>query len=247
MSRIDKQSPIPYYIQLADILRRRINASPISGQQVSLPSENELVRVHQISRATVRQSLKELEREGLIYKAKGKGTYIAKHRVRYSLNQLISTTEDMIRRGWIPGIKVISFKERDAYSPVADALEIDETEKVYELCRLRLGNEEPVGLQWAYLPVKMCPGLIDLDLTASLTRMMEGKYGVRFWTAREFLGARLPTKFETKHLEIPADLPVIYMERITFSSEDQPAEFLRSIWRSDRYEYEFSLTRPSSG
>jgi GntR family transcriptional regulator len=246
MKTINKQSHIPYYYQLADLLREIIQDSAAGSATEFLPSENELVQTHQVSRATVRQALGVLEREGLVHKAKGKGTYISKHRVRYPLTQLISTTEDMKRRGWKPGVEVISFKELDTHLPVTEALALNPEDKVYELCRLRLGNDEPMGIQWAYLPVKICPGLIKLDLATSLTRVMDEHFGVVNWSVHEFLRAHMPTKFEATRLQIPKNLPVIYMERITYSPEGKPVEFLQSVWRSDEYDYEFSLTRSNS-
>jgi GntR family transcriptional regulator len=246
MKSINKQSRIPYYYQLADILREIIRERATGDETEFLPSENELVQTYQVSRATVRQALNLLEREGLVHKAQGKGTYISKHRVRYPLTKMVSTTIEMERRGWHPGVEVLSFLEVDTYSPITEALNLTAGDKVYELCRLRLGNGQPVGLQWAYLPVRICPGLIDLDLATSLTQVMEEHHGILFWSAHEFLRARLPTKFEAEHLQIPEKLPVIYMERITFTPEGQPVEFLQSVWRSDMYEYEFSLTRGTS-
>ena len=246
MKSINKQSHIPYYYQLADILRENIEASEAGDEAQFLPSENELVITYQVSRATVRQALNLLEREGLIHKVKGKGTHITKNRIRYPLTKMISTTEEMLRRGWTSGVAVLSQKEMDTHSPITEALGIDPDDKVYELCRLRLGNNEPVGIQWAYLPVKLCPGLINQDLATSLTQVMENRFGIKFWSAHEFLRARLPTKIEAAKLMIPRNLPVIYMERTTFSPEGQPVEFLQSVWRSDKYEYEFSLTRSTS-
>jgi GntR family transcriptional regulator len=247
MKIINKQSHIPYYAQLADILREIIRDSLSGGDEAELlPSENELVNTYQVSRATVRQALRLLEREGLVHKVRGKGTYISKHRVRYPLTKMIPTTEDMQRRGWVPGIKVLSFEEVDTHTPITEALGIDPDDRLYELCRLRLGNEQPVGIQWAYLPVKIYPGLIEYNLATSLTSLIEARFGVVFWSAHEFLRARLPTDFEAAHLQIPSKLPVIYMERITFTPEGRPVEFLQSVWRSDKYEYEFSLTRAAS-
>ena len=243
MKTINKQSHIPYYAQLADILREIIQDSLSGDETELLPSENELVSTYQVSRATVRQALSLLEREGLVHKARGKGTYISKHRVRYPLTKLVATTEDMQRRGWKAGIEVRSFEEVDTYSPITESLQLGPDDKLYELCRLRLGNGQPVGLQWAYLPVTICPGLIDHDLSTSLTQVMDEVYGIVFWSAHEFLRARLPTDYEAKNLQIATTLPVIYMERITFAPEGTPVEFLQSVWRSDKYEYEFSLTR----
>jgi GntR family transcriptional regulator len=246
MKIINRQSRIPFYSQLADILREIIKASAENDEINSLPSENELVDSYQVSRATVRQALALLEREGLIYRAKGKGTFIAKHRVRYPLTTMIATTEDMQRRGWKSGVRVLSFKEIDTYTPITEALGIRAEDKLFELCRLRLGNMEPVGLQWAYLPVDICPGLIEMDLARSLTQVMEENFGIVFWSAQEFLRARLPTKFEAKYLNITTKIPVIYMERITFTPKGDPVEFLQSVWRSDKYEYEFSIYRATT-
>lgn len=246
MKTIDKQSRIPYYYQLADILREIIKKSAASESTDFLPSENEMVQTYQVSRATVRQALTTLEREGLVHRAKGKGTYISRHRVRYPLTQLISTTEEMRRRGWKSGVEVLSFVEMDTHSPITESLGLKPGNKVYELCRLRLGNGTPVGIQWAYLPVKLFPGLLNLDLATSLTQVLDEKYGIITWSAHEFLKARLPTKFEATKLHIPRNLPVIYMERITFSPEGKTVEFLQSVWRSDEYEYEFSLTRSNA-
>lgn len=246
MKTINKQSHLPYYAQLADILREIIQDSLSGDETELLPSENDLVDTYQVSRATVRRALGLLAREGLIYKVRGKGTYIAKHRVRYPLTKLIPTTEDMQRRGWKVDIEVLSFEEVETHAPVTESLGLDQDDRIYELCRLRLGNNQPVGLQWAYLPVQIFPGLIEHDLADSLTRVAEREFGVVFWSAHEFLRARLPTGFEAEKLQIPDDLPVIYMERITFTPEGRPVEFLQSIWRSDMYEYEFSLTRALS-
>lgn len=243
MKTVDKQSHLPYYAQLADILRGIIQDSLSGDETELLPSENDLVDTYHVSRATVRRALSLLAREGLVYKVRGKGTYIAKHRARYPLTKLIPTTEDMQRRGWKAGIEVLSFEQLETHAPITEALGLVPGDCLYELCRLRLGNDQPVGLQWAYLPVDIFPGLVEYDLAASLTRVAEREFGIVFWSAHEFLRARLPTGFEAGKLHIPGDLPVIYMERITFTPEGRPVEFLQSVWRSDMYEYEFSLAR----
>ena len=132
MKIINKQSHIPYYAQLADILRELIRESISEGDEAEfLPSENELVNTYQVSRATVRQALRLLEREGLVHKVRGKGTYISKHRARYPLTKMVPTTEDMQRRGWVPGIKVLSLKEMDTHKPVTEALGIDPGDRLY--------------------------------------------------------------------------------------------------------------------
>lgn len=240
---INKRSHLPYYYQLASLLREQIQQKENSSTAWLLPSENELARLHQISRATVRQALGLLEREGLIYTAKGKGTFAAKSRARYQMTALIPTTDDMLRRGWQPQTQLIYANKIETHEPITSALEIAEEAYLFEICRLRLGNGEPVSLQWSYLDAERVPGILEHDLTGSLTHLVEEVYGIRFWSAHEILRARLVTPFEARHLQVPAGSPVIYTEQVTYSPAGQPVEFLQSVWRSDRYDFEFNLLR----
>ena len=100
MSTIDKRNPLPYYEQLAELLRREIGAKQAVGELYQLPSENELAEQHGISRATVRHALDELEREGWIYRQKGVGSFAPVRRIEQDLTALVSTTEEMRQRGW---------------------------------------------------------------------------------------------------------------------------------------------------
>jgi GntR family transcriptional regulator len=243
MGAINKQSRIPYYIQLAETLRQEIDGAEPQSRAAALASENELAKVHRISRVTVRHALDLLEREGLIYKAKGKGTFIARGRAKYDLTSLVPTTEDILRRGWKPGTKVLSLRQLSAPASIASALEIEAGEKVFELHRLRTADGEPISLQWSYIPVQLCPDLLDHDLSNSLTRVLEETYGIRFWKARSILRARAAKASEAQLLRIPRNSPVIYVEQNTFAAEGHVVEFLKTVWRSDRYDFVVQLTR----
>jgi GntR family transcriptional regulator len=71
--RVDLESAVPLTDQLEAILRRRITAGAMTGR---MPSESELTDHHQVSRVTVRRALERLERDGLIYAAKGRGWFV---------------------------------------------------------------------------------------------------------------------------------------------------------------------------
>src|SRR4030067_3475237 len=121
MPAINKQSRIPYYFQWAEVLRQQIKDAAADSSMVPLPSENELAAKHRLSRATVRHALDLLEREGLLYKAKGKGTFVARARAKYELTSLVPTTEDITRRGWKAGTKVLSLQRMTPPSSIAAA------------------------------------------------------------------------------------------------------------------------------
>jgi GntR family transcriptional regulator len=241
---IDKNYPIPYYQQLADLLRRDISERESASVVYQLPSENELAERHGITRATVRHALDVLEQEGWIYREKGRGSFAAVRRVQQELTQLVSTTEDMVRRGWTLTTRLVSFERVPSTTYVAHTLELAEGAPVYEVCRLRIVNAEPLSLQTAYLPVGLCPKLEENDLTSSLYRLLETRYGLRLWTGKETLRARCATPHEARLLQIKESMPMMYTERVTYAASGEAVEYLEAVWRGDRYDFKVTLSRP---
>ena len=244
MQVIDKSSPLPYYQQLANLLSHEISARKASGEVYQLPSEHELAEQHGISRATVRHALDVLERDGWIYREKGKGSFAGVRRVEQELTQLVSTTEDMQRRGWTLVTRVLALDKVIPLPHVARALELPADAQVYSLCRLRVVNGEPLSLQTAYLPLQLCPGLEENDLTQSLYRLLEARYGLRLWTAQQVLRARLAEPAEARLLHMREEMPVLYMERTTYAATGVPVEYLEAVWRADRYDFRVAMRRP---
>lgn len=240
---IDRRSPIPYYLQLADLLRAEISVRAGKGG-AALPSENILLKKYEVSRATVRSALNALEREGLIYRRRGKGSFVAVRRIESDLTALVSTTEDMERRGWDLRTKVLA-RARVAASPkITRALDLGRNARVYQLSRLRLVEHKPLSLQTAYLPVSLYPALETHDLSESLYQLTENVYHLQYWMAREVLRARGATRREAALLEMRVGAPVLYCERTTYSRDGAAIEFLQAVWRGDRYDFTVNLARP---
>jgi GntR family transcriptional regulator len=240
---IDKTSSVPYYLQLAEILQREIGERQSPHQVFQLRSENELAALQGITRATVRRALDVLERDGWIYREKGKGSFAAVRRVEHELTQLVSTTEDMRERGWALTTRLVSQEKTPAPLRVAHALELPEGALCYKLCRLRVVEGEPISIQTPYLPVALCPDLEENDLTRSLYRLLETRYGLRLWTGHETLRARCTLPHEEELLEVPKCTPVMHMERLTYAATGQAVEYLEAVWRGDRYDFKVSLSR----
>jgi GntR family transcriptional regulator len=246
MQPIDKTSSIPYYLQLSEILRRQIRERRSPHEVYQLPSENELATLHGITRATVRRALDTLERDGWIYREKGKGSFAAVRRVEHELTRLVSTTEDMRKRGWALTTRLISVEKAPAPRRVAAALELPAGALCYKLCRLRIVDDEPISIQVPYLPATLCPDLEQNDLTRSLYRLLETRYGLRLWTGHETLRARCALPEEQTLLQVPDCSPVMYMERVTYEVTGQAVEYLEAVWRGDRYDFKVSLSRAQS-
>lgn len=245
MTTIDRHSPLPYYRQLADLLRQEIDGQQQGGETYQLPSENELAERHGLSRATVRHALDELAREGWIYTQKGVGSFAPVRRVEQDVTALVSTTADMRRRGWSLVTKVLEVVLLPAPAHVADALELPEDDLVYKLRRLRVVDQAPLSVQTAYLPAALCPNLPENDLSGSLYQLLEGRYGLTLWTGSETLRARTATAEEADLLDMPAGAAVMYAERVTYGADGRAVEYLEAVWRGDRYDFKVALTRPA--
>jgi GntR family transcriptional regulator len=246
MQPIDKMSSVPYYLQLADILRQEIAERQSPAEVYQLSSENELATAQGLTRATVRRALDVLERDGWIYREKGVGSFAAVRRVEHELTQLVSTTEDMRERGWALTTRLVSVEQVPTPKKVAHALDLAERTPCYKLCRLRLVDSEPISIQTPYLPAALCPGLEENDLTRSLYLLLETRYGLRLWTGHETLRARCALPHEEELLEVPKCTPVMYMERVTYAATGQAVEYLEAVWRGDRYDFKVSLSRPQT-
>ncbi|MBN1271870.1 MAG: GntR family transcriptional regulator [Candidatus Aminicenantes bacterium] len=84
--RIDKNNKIPLYLQLKDLIKFYISTGAIQDSQ-QLPGVNQLARDLKINFETVRKAYKELEKEGLIFMGRGKGTYATLHKSAASYKQ----------------------------------------------------------------------------------------------------------------------------------------------------------------
>jgi GntR family transcriptional regulator len=167
--RINRESPVPYYYQIVEILRIVIRDMEVEPEIVkALPSESELCEIYQVNRGTIRHALDVLEREGLIHREKGRGTFIRRKRYEIDLLHFNSTTEELLARGHVPSTRVLSTSVIYPDLHMQKSLWLTEKDAIWQLVRLRLADGEPISLQWSHIPVAFTPDLDRKDLTGSL-------------------------------------------------------------------------------
>jgi GntR family transcriptional regulator len=236
--QIDKNLPIPFYYQIVQILRNVIRDSeiPPNEREVPFPSESELCANFQVNRGTIRHALDVLEREGLIYREKGRGTFLRTRRVEVDLTNLCSTTEDLRARGWQPATRLLEISEVQPSAHIRNALELPDGASVWLLYRLRLADGEPISLQHSYIPVSLAPDLDQKDLTGSLYNNLNDSYNLNMAYASQIIRVRLVNPEEAQLLRIDEGTPVFEFTRTTCDAADKPIEYLESLWRGDRYD-----------
>ena len=223
---LDKQSPIPIYIQIEEQLKQQIQQGDFSVG-TSIPSERELSERFAVSRMTVRQSITNLVNDGLLYREKGRGTFVASPKVEQPLNGLTSFTEDMESRGMVPSSKLIGFEILDPETDVAHELQLDDGDQVYFVERIRFADDKPMAIERTFLPVKRFPNLTEESFQGSLYAVIENKQQLKISHAPQRMEAGL----------------VKMIERISFLEGDLPFEVVRSTYRADRYKFTTEIQR----
>lgn len=241
---INRHERVPLYCQLRSVILERIENGELKPNS-PIPSETELVKQYGLSRTTVRQAINELVREGYIYRRKGKGTFVSRPKMQHGLRKLTSFSEDMLSRGLRPTSKVLEFGRVVPCSRVVSMLEMETGEEVYRIVRLRLADGEPVGLQESY--VRVGPDQVitqeDIGGEASLYGLLESRFNLQLNEANESVEASLADPGEARLLGVRKGAPLLLRERVTYALEGEPVEFVRTLYRADRYKYLVHLAR----
>ena len=233
--RIDRRSKLPYYQQLYEILRRKIARKDWKPGDM-IPPESELTEMYQVSRSTVRQVLDMLVNDGLIYRERGRGTFIAPLTLEQSMVRIVSFTEDMHQRGFEPGTQVLSARLVPGSKDITERLQVPNGEPLACVERLRLADGEPMSIEESYLINRYCPGVLQHDYAhQSLREILERDYNLRLVTAKQVIRAiSTPTNL-ADYLEVRPRSPLLFIERLSYSQNNLPIEFLRIYYRADRY------------
>ena len=203
-----------------------------------LPSERLLAQRYGGARATVTQAI-----DGLVYRVHGSGTFVAEPKFRQPLT-LTSFTEDMRARGMTPGSLVRSQAIVPASEVVARHLALVPGTPVVHMERVRTADGEPMALERTHLPAQRLPGLEDADLTdASLYELLERKWGVRVAEADQWASVVRLGEEEAALLHVSAAQPALLFQRVTRDPAGTPVEYVRSLYRGDRYEVHTRLER----
>lgn len=231
---INKNSPIPAYYQLKKIILKKIEQGEYSMER-PIPSERDLGEALGLSRMTVRQALNELVSEGVLYREKGKGTFIS--RTKFEQNDIMSFSDIVRKKGLIPSTRILKFEKTYPGETIADNLGISSNDSIYVLKRLRLAGEMPVGIEEAYIPGMYCPELENLDLTGSLHSLFNEHYSYAISFVDSHIEASKPVSGERELLLISAGIPVLRIDSVYYIRNGFRLFFEKSSYRSDEFTY----------
>lgn len=244
---IDRKTGIPLYLQIKEEMGKDIRRRSLKiGDQ--LPTEKELQQKFSVSRATVRQALSELEQEGIIERRQGIGTFLSFPRFSRKLANLAGFSEQMIAEGCKPGSQLLSSNQVD------DEMICNQfgppSKNILKVTRLRLVDNEPIGIHYTYLPKRLADevNFPDRALKPDENESLYLKFkqnGYNITRALQTITAKKADEFESTYLNVKEGEPLLFIHKKSFTNENKLLEIVEAVYRSDKYEYSIHLQEKS--
>ncbi len=224
---------LPAYQRIQGTIRRRIEAGDLrAGDAVA--SERDLAKIHQVSLMTARHALATLEREGVVERRRGIGTFVSAPKIHF--NKLMSYTEQMASRTLTAGSKVLFAKIIENDQETAARLSLPPTSRVIKLERLRHAAGEPFALETCYLSAADFPNLLDEPLgRESLFGILERNYKIDLGYADEEIDATAADPRTAELLAVPRREPVLRIRQVIYSTKGKIIMYVLGFYRSDRH------------
>jgi GntR family transcriptional regulator len=244
---LNRDLPVPLYHQVKTRILREIEAGRWRPDE-QLPTEDELADRFRVSKITVRQALRELAQLGYIRREQGRGTFVQRPPLVEGPRELTSFTEEMRRQGVLASSEILEQGTVAASADVASMLAIAEDEPVFRLKRLRLADGDPMGVQTAYIPAALVPGVNALSFSSeSLYEVLGAHYNLYPSSAHETHFAFGVGADDAVLLRLPVGSPVMGAERVARLADGRALEYVRSVMRADRYKIVLDLIKQPTG
>jgi GntR family transcriptional regulator len=235
------EPPEPKYYRLkravvADLLATTPPGGPI-------PPERVLAERLGASRTTLRRALQELVGEGRLHRRQGSGTFVAPAKVAQRL-QLTSYTEDMVAQGLRPTSRLLDVSTIKADAELARRLDIRRGMRVTRIERVRLGDGRPMAIETTHLATARFPDVAGAIAEAgSLYGLLRERHGLELASAEETIETAVARPREARLLETEIGVPMLLLSRHSFDRDGRPFEWVRSVYRGDRYKFVATLSR----
>lgn len=239
-------APTPYYQQIKRHIRNLIKDGGLKAHE-QVPSERELCEQFKLSRTTIRLALAEAEKEGLVYRVHGKGTFVAAPKIEQGLSTINSFEDTILSRGLNPKMTVLSVETLPADLVINTILQLSMNEELTKLTFLGHANEEPIVHYESYLSSKI--GRIvaeeaiqraEKGLSFSTFELYRDRCGIIPVTTNQTFEATLADNYTSEFLQIIEGSPVFLITSIVYTENNQPVEYKTSHYRGDKFKFNVS-------
>ena len=218
-----------------------------------LPGELELARHFGVARITVRRALEQLADQKLIVREVGRGTRPAprveqanranKAAGKGSPPQLKGLMESIVSLSRKTIVKVIEWRLITANHELADALQLNEGDKVRKAVRRRSTKAGPMSHITTWVPERLVQGVERAELMSKPILELMQESGVELGRAVQTISARQADAQVAVELQVPVGSALLWVRRLVYDINDRPIQLLHGLYRPDRYEYQMELSQ----
>jgi len=227
--------------QTIDAIERLIDENHLEAHD-ALPAERKLAEILNVSRGTLREAIQRMCAEGRLYSVYGKGNFMAQEKEKIDMKDMISFSGSVKIQGKLPGSRLIQITKEPVEEVIAGYLNIEPGEAIYKISRIRTVDKRKILLEISHIPEKKCPELERFDFEKmSLYDVLERVYNITM--QRQDITVRLSTatQYEARYLDIGYQDPVFVEKGVSYTSDQTPIEFTKTIVNASRAEYTITI------
>ena len=209
-----------------------------------LPGEQALAMEFGVSRVTLRRALALLETEGLIERRQGAGTFLCdRGKPQPIAVELADVMTHLVEMGRSTQVNLLEFDYRDPTLDVARALRLDPGERVQWSLRRRLIDGAPFSFLTTCVPENIGRLYTRRDLARRPLLALLELNGLAADHATQDISAELATPEAATALDVAVGAPLISLTRVVHDASGRGIEYLRALYRPDRYTFRMELAR----
>lgn len=241
---IDKQADRSIYLQIADIIKNNIENGNLKPHDPVI-SENKISQKYEVTRLTARRAIDSLVNEGLLYRIRGKGTFVAEpeKKLETSPFSMRGFTESSLGMDRTPTNTVLTFKIIEASKFIAEKLNIEEGSKVFLVERLRWLDEEPFIFEVSYFPQALFPGLDERIMKGSAYEYVEKLLGKKIKDSTQEIAPDIVNERIGNLLQMKVGTPILRVHNQPRLEDGTIFEYSEVFFRTSKYKFIQHVTR----
>lgn len=236
---IERDGKQKLYVQVYDILK----ASVEQGQWLvssMIPTEDELCRMYDVSKATIREAIAELVRDGYVRRQQGKGTFVICAEPHRGVAMRTRITENLVGSETTFNIEIIA---TGIMAPTEDIkIYLQTEEDLQYIFTKRLVGGKAVFIDETYFPCSLFPDIsVDDIVHKSIYDLVDGKAGSKIVKVLQTIEVVRITADKTAILDTEEGSPALQIHRIIVGSDGKPMAYTRLIGSGSKYKMQMEF------
>ena len=239
---INRDNHQKLYYQLYEIIKKNIEDKEW-GVCSQIPTEDELCKMYDVSRATVRSAIAELVRDGYLYRQQGKGTFV-KQLTTDELVMLTSFHELMLEPGVEFSTEILAQTTIMPIGNIGNLLNISPDKHIIYIKRINVVDGKPVIIQEIHIPLHIGPDFLHENMAVNSLFDLFKNYKIEITRVRNYFGITFLSAEEAQAFNLTEGAPTLLLNQLFFSGET-PVMYIRSVKRQDSFGFAIEFKKSS--